>query len=43
MANFNGGVVGVDNPAVVQPEIITTFTSSGGFQLIGNITLGYSK
>jgi len=31
MANFNGGVVGVDNPAVVQPEIITTFTSSGNY------------
>jgi hypothetical protein len=29
MANSNGGIVGVDNPAVVQPEVITTFNSSG--------------
>ena len=29
MANANGGIIGVDNPAVVQPEVITTFNSSG--------------
>jgi len=29
MANFNGGIVGVDNPPVEQPEVITTFNASG--------------
>ena len=29
MANSNGGIVGVDNPPVVQPAVITTFNSSG--------------
>jgi hypothetical protein len=29
MANSNGGIVGVDNPPVEQPEVITTFNSSG--------------
>ena len=29
MANANGGIIGVDNPPVVQPEVITTFNSSG--------------
>ena len=29
MADLNGGVVGVDNPTVAQPEVITTFNSSG--------------
>ena len=29
MANSNGGIVGVDNPPIVQPEVITTFNSSG--------------
>ncbi len=29
MADLNGGVVGVDNPPVEQPETITTFNSSG--------------
>src|SRR5210317_896186 len=29
MANFNGGIIGVDNPAAVQPEVITTFNSTG--------------
>ena len=31
MANSNGGIIGVDNPPVVQPEVITTFNSSGNF------------
>jgi hypothetical protein len=29
MADLNGGIVGVDNPPVEQPETITTFNSSG--------------
>src|SRR5210317_2042945 len=29
MASSNGGIVGVDNPPVEQPEVITTFNSSG--------------
>ena len=29
MANSNGGIVGVDNPPILQPEVITTFNSSG--------------
>ena len=29
MADLNGGIVGVDNPAQVQAEQITTFNSSG--------------
>ena len=29
MANSNGGIVGVDNPPVEQPEVITTFNASG--------------
>src|SRR5210317_1788108 len=29
MASSNGGIVGVDNPPVLQPETITTFNSSG--------------
>ena len=29
MADLNGGIVGVDNPPVEQPEVITTFNSSG--------------
>jgi len=28
MASSNGGVVGVDNPPVAQPAVITTFNSS---------------
>jgi hypothetical protein len=29
MADLNGGIIGVDNPPVEQPAVITTFNSSG--------------
>ena len=29
MADTNGGIVGKDNPVIIQSETITTFNSSG--------------